>query len=110
MATSTIKPDIQHKIDFFSEAVRKRLGKNVKKIILYGSRARGDYNDGSDYDFIIIVNKKNPEVENLASAAGYDFLNMYDELAAEIIFDEKEWNKQRKFPLGINAEREGICI
>lgn len=105
-----MKPEIHEKIEFFSAAVRKRLGGNVKKIILYGSRARGDYNDGSDYDFIIIVDKKNPEVESLASAAGYDFLNKYDELAAEIVFNEMEWNKQRRFPLGINAEREGISI
>jgi len=33
--------------------------KDVEKIILFGSRARGDFNDHSDYDIIIIVKNEN---------------------------------------------------
>jgi len=30
----------------------------VGKIILFGSRARGDYKEDSDWDFLIIVNEE----------------------------------------------------
>ena len=32
---------------------------NLDKIILFGSRARGDYNEDSDYDFFIIIKEQN---------------------------------------------------
>lgn len=35
---------------------------NVEKIILFGSRARGDYNDNSDFDFFIIMNTSTEEI------------------------------------------------
>jgi len=36
----------------------KKLGVKVEKIILFGSRARGDYREDSDYDILIIVRGK----------------------------------------------------
>ncbi|MCD6239500.1 MAG: nucleotidyltransferase domain-containing protein [Thermotogae bacterium] len=33
-------------------------GFKVGKIILFGSRARGDYKEDSDWDFLIIVNEE----------------------------------------------------
>jgi|JI9StandDraft_1071089.scaffolds.fasta_scaffold12244_7 predicted nucleotidyltransferase len=36
-------------IDFFREGIHKSLGKHLITLILYGSRARGDAKDYSDY-------------------------------------------------------------
>jgi predicted nucleotidyltransferase len=38
------------------EELHKR-GVEVKKIILFGSRARGDYDKNSDWDFFVIIDK-----------------------------------------------------
>ena len=35
----------------------EKAGYNVVNIILFGSRARGDYNKGSDWDFFVLVDK-----------------------------------------------------
>ena len=35
-----------------------RLGVRVEKIILFGSRARGDYREDSDYDILVVVRDK----------------------------------------------------
>ena len=32
-----------------------KAGYKVERIILFGSRARGDYNEDSDYDFLVIL-------------------------------------------------------
>ena len=34
-----------------------RLGIGVERIILFGSRARGDYREGSDYDILNVVRR-----------------------------------------------------
>ncbi len=37
----------------------------LKKIILFGSRARGDWETGSDWDLLVIVDKKLPRKEKI---------------------------------------------
>lgn len=35
--------------------MKKRYGKKIKKIILFGSAARGELKEGSDIDVLIVV-------------------------------------------------------
>ena len=53
----------------FREAVNKAYGPRIERVVLYGSRARGDARPGSDYDVAVflkdmafIVNVKNRTV------------------------------------------------
>jgi uncharacterized protein len=105
-----IKQEIKDKIDFFSNSIRQRLGDNIRRIVLYGSRARGDYWEGSDYDFLVVVAHKDKQVRDIIGNVEVEFMNSYDELAASLLYDENEWERKKKFPLGINVEREGIVL
>lgn len=98
------------KIQFFSESIRKKLNKNLKSIFLFGSRARGDFNEDSDYDFAIILNEKTPKSINNIRKIECDFLNRYDELTSSLIYDEIEWLRKLKLPIGINIMREGVQL
>lgn len=49
----------------FSEEVRKILGKSLRKIILYGSYARGDYTENSDIDLMILTTLTDKEIERI---------------------------------------------
>ncbi len=44
-------------VELISDELRKK-GIGVRKVILFGSRARGDYNDSSDWDFLVVIDKK----------------------------------------------------
>ncbi len=39
----------------FREAVDRRFGARVERIVLFGSRARGDFRDDSDYDVAVFL-------------------------------------------------------
>lgn len=39
------------------EGVAKKCGVDIYRIILFGSRARGDFKEGSDWDFLVIVTR-----------------------------------------------------
>ena len=38
-----------------TERLRERYGDRIKSILLFGSRARGDHDPGSDYDVMVLV-------------------------------------------------------
>lgn len=101
---------IKKRTDFFSTNIRRKLGKNLKDILIFGSMARGDYRDTSDYDFAVIVKVKDKSVINLVRDTEVDFLNTFDELSGSLIYSETEWERKKKAPIGINIQREGINI
>lgn len=105
-----MKPRDEAKIKFFSDTLRSRLGDNLCQLILFGSRARGDWHEGSDYDFVVILRRKKPEMIDQVRDTEVDFLNRYDELSASLVYDEREWERRRHLPIGVNIEREGIRL
>jgi uncharacterized protein len=108
MAMNNKKPD--EKALYFSRRLRQRMGKNVRKIFLFGSRARGDFHEGSDYDFFILLDKKGPVQKEEVLENEVEFLNKFDELSACVVYDEESWEWRKNSPLGINIEREGILL
>ena len=92
----------------FAEILRKKLKGRLRKAILFGSHARGDFTEGSDYDFLVIVDKRRKTDEKILSDLGVEFLNKYDVLIADIICDEEEWERKKRFPIGLNILKEGI--
>lgn len=48
-------------LDNFVEDVKRIYGDSLVKIILFGSRARGDYSDDSDYDVMVLTSLKSFE-------------------------------------------------
>ena len=98
------------KIRFFTDEIKERLGTNLKQLILFGSHARGDYTDDSDYDFAVILSEKNVKSVNKIREIEVNFLDRFDELTASLIYDEKEWKERLRLPIGINIEREGVRL
>ena len=94
----------------FTEKVKEKLSNHLKNIYLYGSRARGDYNEGSDYDFMIVVDKRDKDIVDIITDESVNILNDYSELVSAIIYDEKEWEFKKYIPLGKNILREGIAL
>lgn len=95
-------------IDQFPKLIRDRLKNHVKKIILFGSRARGNFNpEKSDYDFVLIVDERNKHVENTINEVGGSLLFEYSELVSSIVWDEKEWEDRKRYPIGINILKDG---
>ena len=82
----------------------------MKQIILFGSRARGDSSEYSDFDFVVIVDKKTPAVREKILDTEVEMMDKYERLFSTIIYDEREWKKASAFPLAWNISREGIRV
>jgi len=82
------------------------------EIILFGSRARGDYDSESDIDLLILIDKKKKITEEKIINLCYEFELKYDIIIMPLIHSKKEWNS---FPYNVSEikyfiEKEGIKI
>lgn len=60
----------------FVDKMEKLFGKSLKKLILYGSYARGDYKENSDIDIMILTSMSDDEIrdiENQVYDIAYDY-------------------------------------
>lgn len=98
----------------FTKEVKNILGESLKKVILYGSYARGDYHKNSDMDIMILVSLDDAEisqVENQIYNLAFDFQMEYFVDISVIIKNETHFN----FWLGAvpfydNVKREGVIL
>ena len=54
--------NVQKIVNDFLVEVKRILGNRLKRIILYGSYARGDYNKSSDIDIMILTDLSDKEI------------------------------------------------
>lgn len=92
--------------------IRNLYGSNLKAVILYGSYARGDFNEESDIDLMILVDLSDEEIRNKSRALSditfdYNFENELDIMP--IVKNIEHFNKWlRAYPFYNNVKNEGI--
>lgn len=67
--------DIEHAVDILKEKIPLNMKNHVKKIVIYGSCARGDYTENSDIDVAILTD------------CGRLQAKKYDDLLMDIVTD-----------------------
>lgn len=113
---SKIPANISKNIDEFVKGVNEILGIRVKKIILYGSYARGDYNKSSDIDIMILTDLNDDEIleyreKILDYAYDIEWNNNFDIVVSPLIKNIDKYNKRIDvIPFYMNIQREGVVI
>ncbi|MFN7831391.1 MAG: nucleotidyltransferase domain-containing protein [Bacteroidota bacterium] len=78
------------------------------EVILFGSRARGDFRNDSDWDFLVLLNEpptrdiKNRILENL-----YDLELEYGTVISAIIHSKSDWEALAVTPIYQIIRKEG---
>jgi predicted nucleotidyltransferase len=96
-------------IDELIEKLKEIYGENLVKVILYGSKARGDQTDDSDIDIMVVlgdcvdIKKERFKIYDIVWSVCY----IYDLLISVIIKSKSDYEK---FDTGLlrNIKNEGI--
>ena len=96
----------------FTETMKNHYGDRLSKIILYGSYARGDFNDESDIDFLVLLNDEEVRVMKELSNTNdkiYELILKHDILVSMFATSIK------KFQLATRAfyqfvKKEGVTV
>lgn len=83
------------------------------KVILYGSRARGDYNNDSDWDLHILIPGPEKLAFNTVRNISYPFEELGWEIGEEIntmVHSFVGWEKRKFLPIYQNIKKEGITL
>jgi predicted nucleotidyltransferase len=94
----------------FARLVRSRLGERVRKIILFGSRARGEARPHSDYDVVVVVDRRTPEAREAILEIEVGLMDRHGSLVACLLRDERQWEASQRQPIGVNVAREGVPL
>lgn len=92
----------------FANSIKKKF--KPEKIILFGSRARGDYHRMSDFDFIIVSEKFEGVPFFLRPSLFYDYWNEEADIEIICYTPEEFLRKVKEFGIARKALQEGVEV
>lgn len=94
----------------FLQEIRRRLGPRVRKIILFGSRARGEATADSDYDCLIVVDAVDRQVTDCIDEVAGGILYRFSRMISAFPIRESVMHSRRYSPLLQNVRAEGVPV
>ena len=97
-------------IESFRKVAKASLPAN-SSLLLYGSQARGDAHENSDWDLLILLDK--PELEAKDYAVVYPFRELGWEIGEEVnpsLYTKQQWDSWTYLPYYKNVERDKIVL
>ena len=111
-----IPDNIENIIQKFIIGVNEILGDSIKKIILYGSYARGDFNKNSDIDIMILADLSDDEIVKYRHkiydyAYDIEYENNFEIELMPLLKNIDKFNYWLEaIPFYMNVQREGVVL
>lgn len=90
-----IRPPLGPVLEDFLEGINS-LRPAIRQLILFGSRARGNYGTDSDYDVLVVVEHKTPALLDVLYESVVDVLLTHGRLVSLKVFEGAEFARLRQ--------------
>jgi predicted nucleotidyltransferase len=108
-----LRPNERAGLTAFVERLRQRYGDDLLRVVLFGSKARGDFDDESDLDLLIVVRMLDGRYRQYWSEIAdiaWQVVLEYGVVTSLIVKDQADYARMRRHRLLLarNIERDGI--
>lgn len=111
---AVLSDETKNVIEQFVTDVKSCLGSSVNSMIVFGSYARGDYNENSDIDILILVNLSETEIKKYEDQVidyAFDLELEYGKCLSPIIKNQEIFDYwSDTLPFYRNIKREGVRV
>lgn len=94
----------------FSIDIRRRLGESLQELWMFGSRARGEARNDSDYDLLVVAEGDPIRIKAATREAEWLCMENHNALVSCIVYTPEQWRQRKNSPLGWNIQREGKLV
>lgn len=105
---------LKNLMEKYVEEIRKIYGSHLRKVILYGSYARGDFHPDSDIDIMILLDITDLDLKEYGTKLSYmtfDFNLDHDLDIKPIAKNEEHFKKWLdNYPFYANVNKEGVVL
>jgi predicted nucleotidyltransferase len=93
-------------------ALQARFRDQLVDVLLFGSRARGDAQPGSDIDVLVMLNNSIPKAFSDARGLGFDILLTHEVFLSIRVMSKQQWQKLADIDSLFyrNLRRDGISL
>ena len=99
-------------VDRFVKRMKELLGDNLVLMKLFGSKTRGDSNEESDIDILLVLREKNRELQERIYEILFEIDPYYELRISLLIFSDFEYRKNEELssPFIESVKKEGILL
>ena len=98
----------------FKKKLSSDITKHIKKIIIFGSRAKDEETDDSDLDIAVLIDRENPDIVEYLEDSAYQVMweNDFKPIISLKVFIDSEFKDavSKGFSFYGNVIKEGITI
>ncbi|MGH9339801.1 MAG: nucleotidyltransferase domain-containing protein [Acidobacteriota bacterium] len=107
-----LRPHEKQVLEELKQSIEEFLGPELERIVLFGSKARGDAEPGSDLDVAILVRDLSAERKRqiLNVVAQIELEHLFPISALVLSVNDFEILKSRERRIALDIEREGIPL
>jgi predicted nucleotidyltransferase len=107
-----LKPQERAALQEYLDRLQTRFAGRVLRVILYGSRARGEGDDESDLDVLVVVDDGDYDFHREVALESFEPSLAHEALISPMIWDRARYERQEKWGLLFfhNLEQDGVSL
>jgi len=97
-------------LQHFLREIKLRVGVRLKKVVLFGSKVRGDDTPGSDYDCLAVVDIVTRDIKDVIDEIAGELLFEHNAVFSIFPISESAYLQKPFDPFLNNIRREGVAL
>ncbi len=108
----TLHPEEQTWLDEYRKVLDERHPGTVLRMVIYGSKARGDAREDSDLDVLLVVRDGAGHLKIPLREIGYDLAAVSYAVPSIMAYTQAEWDRLKalRSPYREAIERDGVSV